>query len=239
MNWPATSFASLFTLLVAGTVAGASTATTTHFLRRQLYPSSGQRITKTMAIWKKELAILNLHKQLLAVSINTPGISKQSADGKWRKKDALDKLINQAEQKSQFLSSLWFEIKAMFRVQRSIGDQRGEVAGKLAEFLAGLLAKGSVLGISTGWNYGFTTPMLQATASASGKIGIMWGQYGMLIVAFNARKEFELAYRGVLGLGLGTKDVLLKTFPCLQTLTRENLENQGYEPRLPSMNSTA
>ncbi|MFL6719039.1 MAG: hypothetical protein ACJ8G3_22045 [Burkholderiaceae bacterium] len=89
MNLPATSFASLFTLLVAGTVAGASTATTTHFLRRQLYQSSGQRITKTMAIWKKELAILDLQRQLLIVSINAPGISEQSANEKGSKRDKL------------------------------------------------------------------------------------------------------------------------------------------------------
>lgn len=239
MNWPATSFASLFTLLVAGTVAGASTATTTHFLRRQLFQSSGQRITKTMAIWKKELAILDLQKKLLVVLTNAPGSSKKSANEKWSKKNTVSQLAYQAEQKSRFLSSLWFEIRAMFHVQRGIDDPRGEVAGKLSEFFAGLLAKGSVLGISTGWNYAFTTPMLQATASASGKIGIMWGQYGMLIVAFNARKEFELAFRGLVGLGLGTKDVFLETFPCLQTLTVGNAENQGYEARLPSTNSTA
>lgn len=239
MNLPATSFASLFTLLVAGTLAGASTATTTHFLRRQLHKSSGQRITKTMAIWKKELAILDLHRQLLVASINAPGISRELVGVKEREKAALNKLIHQAVQKSQLPSSLWFEMRAMFNVKRGIGDQRGEVAGKLAEFVAGLLAKGSVLGISTGWNYGFTTPMLQATASASGKIGIMWGQYGMLIVAFNARKEFELAYRGVLGLGLGTRDVFLETFPCLQTPIRGDAENQGPKPGLPSMNSTA
>ncbi|MFS0755480.1 hypothetical protein ABC383_12380 [Noviherbaspirillum sp. 1P10PC] len=239
MNLPATSFASLFTLLVAGTLAGASTATTTHFLRRQLHNSSGQRITKTMAIWKKELTILDLHRQLLVASINTPGISRELVGVKEREKAALNKLINQAVQKSQLPSSLWFEMRAMFNVKRGIGDQRGEVAGKLAEFVAGLLAKGSVLGISTGWNYGFTTPMLQATASASGKIGIMWGQYGMLIFAFNARKEFELAYRGVLGLGLGTRDVFLETFPCLQIPIREDAENLGPKPGLPSMNSTA
>lgn len=192
-----------------------------------------------MAIWKKELTILDLHRQLLVASINTPGISRELVGVKEREKAALNKLINQAVQKSQLPSSLWFEMRAMFNVKRGIGDQRGEVAGKLAEFVAGLLAKGSVLGISTGWNYGFTTPMLQATASASGKIGIMWGQYGMLIFAFNARKEFELAYRGVLGLGLGTRDVFLETFPCLQIPIREDAENLGPKPGLPSMNSTA
>jgi hypothetical protein len=247
MNWPVTSFASLSTLLLAGVVAGASTATTTHFLRRQLYEPSangnrfnGQIINKTMAMWKKQLAILDLYKQLFSVSNNALAIGQPLEGNQLSQRDIafLNDAIHKAEQKSRFMTSVWFEMKAMFNLKRDIADPRGEVAGKLSEFLAGFLAKASVLGISTGWNYGFTIPMLEATASAGGKVGIMWGQYGMLIVAFNARKEFELAYRGVLGLGLGTWDVCSQKFACLQTLAPENAENKGYKPKLPSTNST-
>ena len=247
MNWPVASFASLSTLLLAGVVAGASTATTTHFLRRQLYAPSangnrfnGQRITKTMAMWKKELAILDLYKQLFSVSNNALAIGQPLEGSQLSQRDIafLNDAIHKAEQKSRFMTSVWFEMKAMFNLKRGIADPRGEVAGKLSEFLAGFLAKASVLGISTGWNYGFTIPMLEATASAGGKVGIMWGQYGMLIAAFNARKEFELAYRGVLGLGLGTWDVCSEKFACLQTSAPEKAESQGYKPKLPSTNST-
>lgn len=249
LKWPSTSFASLATLLLAGITAGASTATTTHFLRRTLHQQSengnqfnGQVITKTMAMWEKELAILKMYQQLFSTYNHTSDTGQQLKGRRIDKKDLvfLKNIIHKSEQKSKFISSILFEIKAMVNVKRDIADQRGEVAGKLSEFLAGLLAKASVLGISTAWNYGFTIPMLKATASVGGAvdIGAMWGQYGMLILAFNARKEFELAYRGVLGLCLGIWDVCSENFSCLPTAPQENSASEIRRSMLSSMNST-
>lgn len=124
--------------------------------------------------------------------------------------ERLNKAIKKARTKANLHTSLQFEFTSLFNLTRDREDRRGEVAGKLSEFIAGLLAKGTVLGLSTAWNYAFTMKMMAATTSVVGRTGIMWGQYGMLIVAFNARKEAELAYRGLIGVGLGIADIVSK-----------------------------
>ena len=220
MNLPPTSAASLVSLLAAGTLAGAFTAVTMQYTRRQRYEPgadgnqfTGQTLTKTLGMWQKEVEILEVSKQLLIKVGSADLATQQTVEKKlnWRKQyKQADAILEKARQKANGASSIWFELTAMFGLKRNTGDRRGEVAGKLSEFIAGLLAKGSVLGLSTGWNYAFTMKMMAATTSVARKAQVMWGQYAVLIVAFNFRKEFELVYRGVLGLGLGMADVLLE-----------------------------
>jgi hypothetical protein len=219
MNLPPASPASLVSLLVAGTLAGAFTSVTMHYTRRQRYQLNpdgdqvkGQAITKTLGMWKKELEILQAAAQLIRAQSASRG-AEDTANKKiyaYDTEEKINKAIEQARKKASALTSLQFEFTAMFNLKRDMGDRRGEVAGKLSEFIAGLLAKGSVLGLSTAWNYAFTMKMMATTNSVVGRTGIMWGQYGMLIVAFNARKEAELAYRGVIGMGLGIADIVSK-----------------------------
>lgn len=219
MNLPPTSPASLVSLLVAGTLAGAFTAVTMQYTRRQRYQLNpqgdhvkGQAITKTLGMWKKELEILENAAELMHAL--SPGRGHEDkADTKFHAylaQDKFNKSIEKARKKANVLTSLPLEFITMFNLKRSMGDRRGEVAGKLSEFIAGLLAKGSVLGLSTAWNYAFTMKMMATTTSVSGKTGIMWAQYGMLIVAFNARKEAELGFRGLIGVGLGIADIVSK-----------------------------
>lgn len=219
LNLPATSAASLVSLLAAGTLAGAFTAVTMQYTRRQQYQAAPkadrfkeQAITKTFEMWKQELELLETAVKLVRVLGADRG-AKDKATLKIQAchiEEKLNKAIEKANEKANCLGSLKFEFTALFGLKREQGDRRGEVAGKLSEFIAGLLAKGTVLGLSTGWNYGVTIKMLEATANVGGKIGIMWGQYTMLIFAFNWRKEAELAYRGLLGVGLGTVDIASK-----------------------------
>nr|WP_217345953.1 hypothetical protein [Noviherbaspirillum sp. L7-7A]MBV0880310.1 hypothetical protein [Noviherbaspirillum sp. L7-7A] len=216
---PATSPASLISLLVAGTLAGAFTAVTMQYTRRQRYqrdPNAdqvkGQAITKTLGMWKKELEILEATSQLMHARSASRN-SENTADTKLNKyetEEKLNKAIEKARRKATALTSLQFEFTAMFNLKLDTGDRRGEVAGKLSEFIAGLLAKGTVLGLSTAWNYAFTMKMMATATSVAGRTGIMLGQYSMLIVAFNLRKEAELGYRGLIGVGLGIADIVSK-----------------------------
>lgn len=220
LDLPATSAASLVSLLAAGTLAGAFTAVTMQYTRRQQYQAApkadrfkNQAITKTFEMWKQELEILETAVKLVRVLSANRGARATATLNihAYHIEKKLNKAIERANKKANYLSSLKFEFTALFGLKRELGDRRGEVAGKLSEFIAGLLAKGTVLSISTGWNYGFTMKMLAATANTGEKIGIMLGQYAMLIFAFNWRKEAELAYRGLLGVGLGTADIASKS----------------------------
>ena len=219
MSLPPTSAASLVSLLVAGTLAGAFTAVTMQYTRRQLYTrdpnadhGKGQAITKTLGMWRKELEILEGAAQLIRIQLASLG-DGDIATAKIHAlstQERLNKAIEKARTKANLHTSIQFEFTSLFNLTRDREDRRGEVAGKLSEFIAGLLAKGTVLGLSTAWNYAFTMKMIAATTSVVGRTGIMWGQYGMLIVAFNARKEAELAYRGLIGVGLGIADIVSK-----------------------------
>lgn len=219
LNLPATSATSLVSLLAAGTLAGAFTAVTMQYTRRQQCQAAAksdrfkdQAITKTFAMWKQELEVLETAVKLARILSANRGV-KNTATSKfyaYHLEERLKKAIEKANQKENCLGSLKFEFTALFGLKRERGDRRGEVAGKLSEFIAGLLAKGTVLGLSTGWNYAVTMRMLAATANIGGKIGIMWCQNIILIFAFNWRKEAELAYRGLLGVGLGTVDIASK-----------------------------
>jgi hypothetical protein len=219
MNLPPDSPASLVSLLVAGTLAGAFTAVTMQYTRRhryQLEPNAdqvkGQAITKTLGMWKKELEIFQVAAQLTRAQSASRGADEivNAKIHAYDTEEKINKAIEHARRKANALTSLQFEFTALFNLRREMGDRRGEVAGKLSEFIAGSLAKGSVLGLSTAWNYAFTMKMMATTNSVAGRTGIMWGQYGMLIVAFNARKEAELAYRGLIGVGLGIADIVSK-----------------------------
>lgn len=249
MNLPATSPASLISLLVAGTMAGASTAVTMQYCRRCLYEPEengdkydGQRLTKALAMWEKELQILEKKKELL----ETYAASADGGDHLGLNLKVIKEILSFDEQlenvriRANIGSSLWSEMSALWNPTRRPGDLRGEVAGKRSEFLAGLLAKGSVLGISTEYNYGVTMKLLEATQNVWAKSGIMWGQYGMLIVAFNARKEFELAYRGVLGLGLGIYDVVSEFCKCSPAPDMDDASTDNHLPQgeLRSVSST-
>ena len=219
MSLPPTSAASLVSLLVAGTLAGAFTAVTMQYTRRQLYTrgpnadhGKGQAITKTLGMWRKELEILENAAQLISIQLASLGDGDIATTKihALSTQERLNKAIEKARTKANVHTSLQFEFTSLFNLTRDREDRRGEVAGKLSEFIAGLLAKGTVLGLSTAWNYAFTMKMMAATTSVVGRTGIMWGQYGMLIVAFNARKEAELAYRGLIGVGLGIADIVSK-----------------------------
>jgi len=178
-------------------------------------------------MWKQELELLETAVKLVRV-LAANRDAKDKATSKIQAchiEEKLNKAIEKANEKENCLGSLKFEFTALFGLKREQGDRRGEVAGKLSEFIAGLLAKGTVLGLSTGWNYGFTIKMLAATANTGEKIGIMWGQYTMLIFAFNWRKEAELAYRGLLGVGLGTADIASKLIFGVAPGEDENNDN--------------
>ncbi|WP_194715385.1 hypothetical protein [Noviherbaspirillum soli] len=219
LNLPPTSAASLVSLLAAGALAGAFTAVTMQYTRRQQCQAASkgdrfkdQAITKTFEMWKQELELLENAVKLARVLSTNRGV-KDTATSKinaYHLEEKLKKSIEKANQKENCLGSLKFEFTALFGLKREQGDRRGEVAGKLSEFIAGLLAKGTVLGLSTGWNYGVTMKMLAATADIGGKIGFIWCQNIILILAFNFRKEAELGYRGLLGVGLGTADIASK-----------------------------
>lgn len=265
MRLPAASPASLLSLLAAGTLAGASTAVSVQYLRRFFYASEsrekslkqgvsidmykGQTLTKTLGMWQKEIQILKKKKELFAafqLSADDNDLNQKINIQKYIL--AIDEQIRQAGARASFFSMLRFEMAALWNPMRTPGETRGEVAGKRSEFIAGLFSKATVLGISTGFNYGFTMKMLEATVDLGVKRGIMWGQYGMLIVAFNSRKEFELAYRGIIGLGLGIYDVISSYCSCCQSCnccctsdfsTVETQLEHGERPsHLRSINST-
>jgi hypothetical protein len=242
-----TSPLSLITLLAAGTLAGAFTAVTMQYGRRRCYqsnsegvPFAGQTVTRTMAMWEKEA---NLYEQIGKILKSTKAHLKDTNNLKGlilinKREEFFKEAHTTAHRKSRLHSSLLYEFTAMFGRERRSMDRRGEVAGKLSEFVAGLFAKGSVLSLSTLWNYQITMKYMATTTSVFGKAMLMWGQSTALIVAFNLRKEFELAYRGMLGLGLGAVDVAQYAFGGQTATAVDDQDQQMRLGRLRSIDST-
>ena len=212
---PSTSPISLATLLLAGTMAGACTASAMQHARRQQYVppegkghSSGQSLVQDREKWAKKVKIFQAHINLLDAqglgdSLDETGNCLEEGSSR---NQLLEKLAI-AKIRAHGLYSIGFEIATLFRLKRNPEERRGEVAGKRGELISGTLAKATVLGLSTGFNYVATSHVMKIPGVGA-SIGGTWMQSVVLIMAFSLRKEVELAYRGLFGLVQGLHDIL-------------------------------
>lgn len=203
---------SLGTLGLAGMCAGASNTLGFQALRGRKYKADnpddcerGETLVKSTKIWAAETTLEEAKIKLINAHVTARGMENdKDIVGALRLMDA-DR--NKASRKSDLPGSVGYEFSCLFQKKSHLGDDdNGEVAGKRVQTLTGYFAKLTCL-LPTAL---FTTFVVMVFAgpdsSLAQQLGLLIMAAIVLIIGFQFRRELELAFRAIVGLGLGIAD---------------------------------
>jgi hypothetical protein len=203
---------SLGTLGLAGMCAGASNALGFQALRGRKYKAEnpddcerGETLVKSTKIWTEETTLEEAKSELIKAYVTAQGMENdKDIVGALR---LMDTDRNKASRKSDIPGSVGYEFSCLLQKKSHLGDDdNGEVAGKRVQTLTGYFAKLACLLPTVLFTTFVVMVLAGPSSSLAQQLGLLVAASIVLIMGFQFRRELELAFRAIVGLGLGIAD---------------------------------